>query len=91
MVRIFALIFSHSNGERRLRGENGQNFGEVVCDRLGFGRDGLMFIGSQRRYRKFIKSETGMKNDLLSLPCDLPAQFNGVKCDHLSERGSSSI
>ena len=59
-----------STGKTAINGANAQNFGRIICQKLGFSK--LSFIGSKRQYSQFIKdfnlAEQSSVDDSLCIP-----------------------
>ena len=76
--------FKFRTGNTAIIDENGDNFGKVVCNELGFEK--LEFLGTEEEYETFIKQYDGEKPNKDHFPC-LPEFFiSGAVCNRTSRR-----
>jgi len=73
-------------GYTAINGANAQNFGRIICQKLGFSK--LSFIGSSRQYSQYIRDFNAGEllqssaDDLLYIPDFL---ISGAKCNENSQ------
>lgn len=66
----------------RLRGKNADNFGQYICEKLGFGRSAFRYVGNKKRYKKKFGTQN---HDEYTDACDLSFSVAGAKCDDTQE------
>ena len=78
------LIFFSRTRETAFSGNNGQNFADLVCQKLGFKKSN--FIGNNKEYNDFLRREQ-MRNEKIianngtSIPCFPEYFIAGGTCE----------